>query len=98
MNASMRLALAAGFSAFLLTPLAQAASPGNESAEQNVRESQQYDRAVCSNPAFRAKRMAQECGPITDPQLHESCVATFDCGKGVAAPNWRKAPASERIR
>ena len=59
-----------------------AVAGANESAAQNVRESQQYEQLVCSNPAFRAKRIAQECGPITDPQLHQSCVASFDCGAG----------------
>jgi hypothetical protein len=29
------------------------------------------------NSAFRAKRMQQECGPITDPELHASCVSSF---------------------
>ena len=35
---------------------------------------------MCSNPSFRAKRIAQECGSVTDPELHQSCVASFDCG------------------
>ena len=53
---------------------------------------------VCSNPSFRAKRMAQECGPLTDPQLKQSCEASFDCAQGTRAPNFRKAPPSETIR
>lgn len=79
---------------------ASAASPGNESAEQNVRESQQYEQLLCSNASFRAKRIAQECGPITDPQLHQSCEASFQCGNGGnrRAPNFRKAPPSTTIR
>ena len=79
---------------------AHAASPGNESAEQNVRESQQYEQLLCSNPSFRARRVAQECGPITDPQLHQSCEASFACGDGAnrKAPNFRKAPPSTTIR
>lgn len=72
---------------------------GGESAEQNVRESQQYEALVCSNPSFRAKRIQQECGPITDPELHQSCLASFDCGAGAPkARNWRKAPPSETAR
>jgi hypothetical protein len=72
---------------------------GNESAEQNVRQSQQYESLVCSNPSFRAKRIQQECGPITDPQLHQSCVASFECGSGAPkAKRSRKAPPSETIR
>lgn len=79
--------------------IAWAQSPGSESAAQNVRESEQYERLVCSNAAFRAKRLNQECGPITDPQLHQSCVASFQCGPAAPkATNWRKAPPSETIR
>jgi len=41
----------------------------------------------------------QECGPISDPQLHQSCLASFDCGAGAPkARNWRKAPPSETVR
>jgi hypothetical protein len=64
-----------------------------------MRASQQYEALVCSNPSFRAKRIAQECGPITDPQLHESCMASFQCGAaGPSAKHWRRAPPSETIR
>ena len=83
----------------LVAGTAAAQRSGNESAEQNVRQSQQYESLVCSNPSFRAKRIQQECGPINDPQLHQSCLATFECG--AAAPkarNWRKAPPSETAR
>lgn len=85
--------------ALMLTALqAMAQSPGaNQGAQQNVRESQQYESLVCSNPAFRAKRVAQECGPITDPQLHQSCVASFDCGGGSRRRS-NRAPPSEMIR
>jgi hypothetical protein len=54
----------------------EAQSP-NWSAQQNVIESQRYDRLVETSPAFRAARMRKECGPITDPQLHASCIASF---------------------
>ena len=80
---------------------AWAQTPRSDSAEQNVRQSQQYESLVCSNPGFRAKRIQQECGPINDPQLHQSCVASFECGPGgtkAKAKNWRKAPPSETIR
>jgi hypothetical protein len=73
-----------------------AQAPDNQSAEQNVRASQQYERALCTNPAFRAKRIAQECGPLTDPQLHESCVASLQCG--VTHRRSNKAPPSDTIR
>jgi hypothetical protein len=78
---------------------ASAQSAGSESAAQNVRESQQYEQLVCSNPAFRERRMREECGPITDPQLRQSCLASFDCGRGgPTGRNFRGDPASERTR
>jgi hypothetical protein len=77
---------------------AAAQSRGGESAAHNVRESDQYERLLCSNPAFRQKRIAQECGPISDPQLHQSCLASFHCGAPPRAPHWRQAPPSETIR
>lgn len=78
---------------------ASAQSAGRDSAAQNVRESQQYERLVCGNPGFRARRIQEECGPINDPQLHQSCLASFDCGPGApTGRNFRQAPASERIR
>jgi len=66
-------------------------------ANANVRASQQYERLLCTNPAFRAKRIAEECGPLDDPQLHQSCVVSLQCG---AAPQRRsnRAPPSETIR
>jgi len=86
--------VAAGLIAASGTALAQ--SRGNESAEQNVRQSGQYESLLCSNPGFRAKRVAQECGPVTDPQLHQSCVASFQCG--AQRRGSQKAPPSETIR
>jgi hypothetical protein len=54
--------------------------PGGWDARQNVRESRQYEALVQSNPSFRARRMAQECGSIADPQGQEQCLSTFDYG------------------
>ena len=48
------------------------------SARQNVIESKQYDRLLKTNAAFRQERKRIECGPITDPELHQSCLASFD--------------------
>ena len=79
---------------------AQTAPPRDQSAQENVRQSQQYERAVCANAAFRAKRMQQECGSIDDPKMHESCVASFNCGPE-GAPKRRhsnRPPPSETIR
>jgi hypothetical protein len=68
---------------------ASAQTPPDPGAAANVRQSQQYEQAVHSNPGFRAKRMQQECGPVTDPELHASCVASFG-GDGAPAPSKRR--------
>ena len=47
------------------------------SAQRNVVESEQYERQLKGNQAFRQARMRKECGPITDPQLHRQCVDSF---------------------
>ena len=46
-------------------------------ARRNVIESREYDRALETNRAFRQSRMRKECGPITDPQLRQSCLESF---------------------
>jgi hypothetical protein len=48
------------------------------SARQNMVDSKQYERKLATNPAFRQARMRKECGPITDPELRQSCLASFD--------------------
>ena len=50
---------------------------GSWSAQQNVRDSERYEAVVHANGSFRANRISKECGPINDPQLHASCVASF---------------------
>jgi hypothetical protein len=101
-NAVVRAGTLTSFAAMALLVAQGAAwaqSQPNESAQQNVKESHAYESLVCSNPGFRAKRIAQECGPITDPQLHQSCVASFDCGgQPKRATRMHKAPPSETIR
>jgi hypothetical protein len=92
---------AAAFAALLTIALpgialAQAMPENNPEATANVRQSEQYSAALRSNPAFRKKREAIECGPITDPQLHASCIASFE--NAVRPPNLRQAPPSETIR
>jgi len=47
-------------------------------ARQNVIDSKRYEQLLRTNPAFRQARMRKECGSITDPQLHQSCLASFD--------------------
>jgi hypothetical protein len=44
----------------------------------NLKEAQQYDRLLETNPSFRMARIQKECGPITDPQLRADCIASFD--------------------
>jgi hypothetical protein len=60
------------------TAAAQPAPTNNPTAAANVRDSKEYSALLRSNPSFRKKRMAAECGPITDPQLHASCIASFN--------------------
>jgi hypothetical protein len=55
------------------------------SARQNVTDSQRYDRLLQTSRGFREARMRQECGPITDPQLHANCLATFNQDEPYAA-------------
>jgi hypothetical protein len=50
----------------------------SRSARQNVIQSQHYDRTLETNRGFRQARMRKECGPITDPELHQSCLASFN--------------------
>ena len=52
------------------------------SARQNVIESQRYERLLQTSPAFRQARVQKECGPITDPQLHADCLASFNQSVG----------------
>ena len=86
----------AGWIAAAASPVS-AQSGGNESAAQNVRESQQYEQLLCTNVAFRNKRIAQECGTLQGSQFYESCVASFQCG-GPPPRRSNMAPPSETIR
>ena len=58
--------------------VAQPLPTNNPAAQANVRQSERYSQVLRSNPSFRAKRMQEECGPITDPQLHAQCIASFN--------------------
>ena len=55
----------------------QGSPPPDWSARQNVIQSEHYDRLLESNRGFRQARMRKECGPITDPQLHQQCLDSF---------------------
>jgi hypothetical protein len=64
----------------------------NWSARQNVIQSERYDRLLESNRSFREARMRRECGPISDPQLRQSCLASFHQDEpfsGSSAPRQR---------
>lgn len=65
------LIIAAGGAGFAQT------MPTDPSAASNVRQSERYEQVLHSNPSFAKKRMQEECGPISDPQLHAQCVASF---------------------
>jgi hypothetical protein len=54
------------------------------SARRNVVESERYDRLLETNRGFRDARMRKECGPITDQQLHQQCLASFSQDEPVA--------------
>ena len=69
--------LAAALFLAVAGPAAAQKVPPDQSAPENVRQSQQYEQLLHSNSSFRAKRIEEECGPITDPQMHEQCVASF---------------------
>ena len=70
--------LSSVFAAIFICPAsAQTHEPPDQGAAANVRQSEQYEQMLRSNPGFRAKRMQLECGTITDPQLRDSCVASF---------------------
>lgn len=48
------------------------------SARRNIINSERYSRLVATDPAFRHARERIECGPITDPMLHQRCVQSFE--------------------
>jgi hypothetical protein len=56
----------------------QSEMSSSPSARQNVIQSQRYDRALETNRGFRQARIRKECGPISDPQLRQSCLASFN--------------------
>jgi hypothetical protein len=84
-DAAMRIIVLSLAATLVLAAVSVQAAPvpntrhakSHESPAQNVRKSQQYDHLVSTNPGFRAARMKKECGPIRDPGLQSSCVASF---------------------
>ena len=64
---------------------------GSWSARQNVIESKQYEHLLRTNPAFRRARERKECGPITDPQLRQSCLTSFEQYASASPPPRHRA-------
>lgn len=64
-------------------PPPQVGQPGegnlgsSAAARQNVARSHKYHKALATNRGFRQARMRKECGPISDPELRQSCLASF---------------------
>jgi hypothetical protein len=72
--------------------------PQSASARQNVIQSKRYDRDLETNRAFRQARERKECGPITDPELRQSCLASFkqDEPYGSSTPHRRQHSGAGR--
>ena len=80
-------------------PQASRGDFGDWSARRNVIESRHYDALLQTNWRFRQARLRKECGPISDPQLHSSCVASFDqyepmVGSTMAPRTYRTTPGA----
>jgi len=77
---------------------ASAQTMNSETPDQNVRASRQYQQLTCANKAFRANRIAKECGPLQGSQFYDGCVASFNCDNQPSGANWRKPPPSETTK
>src|SRR5271166_1391081 len=75
---SLKISASLAFAAACLTAVgAMPAHANTPSARQNVIHSDHYTRMLETNRAFRQARMRKECGPVTDPELHQQCLASF---------------------
>lgn len=94
----MRAGIFAAGIAFVLGLIAPAfAQEPQGEAQQNVRQSEQYEQLLCTNPKFRATRIAKECGPLQGSSFYDDCVHSFDCHRGEQpGVNPKGLPASER--
>ena len=69
------VAFAAGCAIALIVPAAQAQMVDNRTiADDNNKESAQYEHLMQNNPAFLQGRIESECGPITDLQMRLNCI------------------------
>jgi hypothetical protein len=84
--------------AAILIGVAVPAAAQPQSAQQNVRESEEYSRLLCTNPAFRAHRIAVECGPLQGSEFYSSCVASFACNGPARRVHRGPPPPSETTR
>ena len=74
----LKTSISLAFAAACLTAVAtMPAHAATGSARQNVNQSDHYTRMLETNRGFREARMRKECVPITDPQLHQQCLASF---------------------
>jgi hypothetical protein len=93
----LKTSIGLAFAAACLTAVAtMPAHAATGSARQNVTQSDHYTRMLETNRGFREARMRKECGPITDPQLHQQCLASFQkySPKAASAAHPRKVPSS----
>jgi hypothetical protein len=87
----------AGAGIVLALGLAAPAFAQQGEGQQNVRASEQYEQLLCTNPKFRATRIAKECGPLQGSEFYDNCVHTFDCHRGEQRPvDAKGVPPSER--
>ena len=74
----LKVSASLAFAAACLTAVvAVPANANTPSARQNVMHSDHYTRMLQTNRAFRQARMRKECGPVTNPELHQQCLASF---------------------
>jgi hypothetical protein len=74
----LKTSISLAFAAACLTTVAtMPAHAATGSARQNVSQSDHYTRMLETNRHYREARMRKECGPITDPQVHQQCLVSF---------------------
>lgn len=59
-------------------PQASAGDSRNWSARRDIERSAEYEHLLMTDMTFRRQRERKECGPITDAELHQQCMASFD--------------------
>jgi hypothetical protein len=77
-TASAALAQMGGETVIVTHPVPVEPGDINWNPQRNLMQSHEYDRLLETKLSFRMARVRKECGPITDPQLHSDCIASFD--------------------